>query len=356
MLDLGFIHALKRIVTLLPKDRQTCSSRPRCRRRSRRSPTTFLRDPGQGRRGPGRDDGRARRAERHVRADGPQAGSPRDCPAGSCDRARPRLHAAPSTAPTRSCAALEKAGIAASAIHGNKSQPQRERALAAFRAGTCRVLVATDIAARGIDVDGVTPRHQLRPAERAGILRPPHRPHGPRGRDRASRISFCNDEERAYPARHREADAPEGAGRGACRKGSRRGRGVRPSPHEPSRAAGSSPAPCPRASGPRRAAPCGSERASADRKRQRPAAAPSPQRPGQWPATQRATARAEAASGGDGRQVALARQGQPPRRRRSSRTRRWRRNRPAITRRLGRAEAPKASVMSGLKRRAWRPQ
>ncbi len=51
---------------------------------------------------------------------------------------------------------LMDAGIAASAIHGNKSQGQRERALAQFRAGKVRALVATDIAARGIDVDGVT--------------------------------------------------------------------------------------------------------------------------------------------------------------------------------------------------------
>ncbi len=51
---------------------------------------------------------------------------------------------------------LEAVGQKAAAIHGNKSQPQRERALAAFRDGTIRVLVATDIAARGIDVDGVT--------------------------------------------------------------------------------------------------------------------------------------------------------------------------------------------------------
>jgi ATP-dependent RNA helicase RhlE len=42
------------------------------------------------------------------------------------------------------------------AIHGNKSQSQRERALAAFRASKIRALVATDIAARGIDVDQVT--------------------------------------------------------------------------------------------------------------------------------------------------------------------------------------------------------
>ena len=51
---------------------------------------------------------------------------------------------------------LEEHGMPAAAIHGNKSQPQRERALAAFREGSMRVLIATDIAARGIDVDGVS--------------------------------------------------------------------------------------------------------------------------------------------------------------------------------------------------------
>ena len=51
---------------------------------------------------------------------------------------------------------LERAGIAANAIHGNKSQNHRERTLAAFRSGEIRTLVATDIAARGIDVDGIS--------------------------------------------------------------------------------------------------------------------------------------------------------------------------------------------------------
>jgi ATP-dependent RNA helicase RhlE len=51
---------------------------------------------------------------------------------------------------------LEASGVPSASIHGDKSQGQRERALAAFKAGACRALVATDIAARGIDVDGVT--------------------------------------------------------------------------------------------------------------------------------------------------------------------------------------------------------
>ncbi|MGX9964428.1 DEAD/DEAH box helicase [Roseomonas sp. F4] len=54
------------------------------------------------------------------------------------------------------CAFITEAGITAEALHGNKSQGQRERALEAFRAANVQVLVATDIAARGIDVDTVT--------------------------------------------------------------------------------------------------------------------------------------------------------------------------------------------------------
>jgi ATP-dependent RNA helicase RhlE len=51
---------------------------------------------------------------------------------------------------------LDRAGIGSLALHGNKTQSARERALEAFRRGTTRVLVATDIAARGIDVDGIS--------------------------------------------------------------------------------------------------------------------------------------------------------------------------------------------------------
>jgi ATP-dependent RNA helicase RhlE len=51
---------------------------------------------------------------------------------------------------------LEQVGVDAAAIHGDKSQGQRERALADFKAGKVRALVATDIAARGIDIDSVS--------------------------------------------------------------------------------------------------------------------------------------------------------------------------------------------------------
>jgi ATP-dependent RNA helicase RhlE len=52
--------------------------------------------------------------------------------------------------------ALGANGISAAAIHGNKSQPQRERALGEFKSGKVKILIATDIAARGIDVSGVS--------------------------------------------------------------------------------------------------------------------------------------------------------------------------------------------------------
>ncbi len=51
---------------------------------------------------------------------------------------------------------LSKSGFASAAIHGNKSQPQRQRALDAFKSGTTKILVATDVAARGLDIPNVS--------------------------------------------------------------------------------------------------------------------------------------------------------------------------------------------------------
>jgi ATP-dependent RNA helicase RhlE len=92
---------------------------------------------------------------------------------------------------------LGQSGISAKAIHGNKSQNERERVLSAFRDGHVRTLVATDIAARGIDVTGIThvinydlpniPEsyvHRIGRTARAGA-------------DGVA-ISFCDHEERAY--------------------------------------------------------------------------------------------------------------------------------------------------------------
>ncbi|GAB1441099.1 hypothetical protein MASR2M36_38840 [Providencia sp.] len=56
---------------------------------------------------------------------------------------------------------LNKDGIKSAAIHGNKSQGARTRALADFKSGDIRVLVATDIAARGLDIEQLTLRCEL---------------------------------------------------------------------------------------------------------------------------------------------------------------------------------------------------
>ena len=92
---------------------------------------------------------------------------------------------------------LAKAGIAAEAIHGNKSQNARVRAMENFRSGRARLLVATDIAARGIDVDGITHvvNYEL-PNEPESYV---HRI-GRTARAGAGgvAISFCAPEEQAY--------------------------------------------------------------------------------------------------------------------------------------------------------------
>lgn len=92
---------------------------------------------------------------------------------------------------------LHQKGIQADAIHGNKAQNARQRALNSFRSGNIRALVATDIAARGIDVDGVT--HVINfdlPNEPESYV---HRI-GRTARAGASgvAISFCDIEERGY--------------------------------------------------------------------------------------------------------------------------------------------------------------
>ncbi len=90
---------------------------------------------------------------------------------------------------------LAEANISAIAIHGDKAQHQRERALDAFKAGKMRVLVATDVAARGLDVDGISHvfNYDL-PMEPEGYVHRIGRT-GRAGNDGIA-ISFCDSEER----------------------------------------------------------------------------------------------------------------------------------------------------------------
>lgn len=92
---------------------------------------------------------------------------------------------------------LNRSGINADAIHGNKSQNARQNALQNFKAKTTRILVATDIAARGIDIDELTHviNYELPNVPETYVHRI-----GRTGRAGASgiAISFCDHEERAY--------------------------------------------------------------------------------------------------------------------------------------------------------------
>jgi ATP-dependent RNA helicase RhlE len=92
---------------------------------------------------------------------------------------------------------LDRAGVRTDAIHGNKSQNARQKALNDFRNGKVRVLVATDIAARGIDVDGIT--HVINfdlPNEPESYV---HRiGRTARAGNDGIAISFCDAEERAF--------------------------------------------------------------------------------------------------------------------------------------------------------------
>ena len=145
-------------------------------------------------------------------------------------RARARLHAHQARRQPGRRAARAGRRSAPSAIHGNKSQSARERALDGFKSGQRRVLVATDIAARGIDVDGITHVVQLRPAERARELRPPHRPHRARRRHgHRDLVLRCGGA--GLSARHREADPHALAGERGARGSRNNGRAF------PSRAA-----------------------------------------------------------------------------------------------------------------------
>ena len=77
---------------------------------------------------------------------------------------------------------LSERGFAAAAVHGDLGQGAREQALRAFRAARSTLLVATDVAARGIDVAGRHPRDQLPVPRRREDLPAPHRPYRSRGR------------------------------------------------------------------------------------------------------------------------------------------------------------------------------
>jgi ATP-dependent RNA helicase RhlE len=219
MLDMGFINDIRKIVTKLPSKRQTLFFSATMPREIADLASHMLNDPVRVAVTPAATT--VEKVEQrivHVNRSDKQAllaevlrGEPID---------RVLVFTRTKHGADKVVRGLEKVGLGAAAIHGNKSQGQRERALADFRAGKVRTLVATDIAARGIDVDGIShvvnydlpniPEsyvHRIGRTARAGAT--------------GVAISFCDAEERPFlrdieklirlsiPATDRRGDRPD---------------------------------------------------------------------------------------------------------------------------------------------------
>ncbi len=196
MFDMGFIRDIRKIVALLPHERQTMLFSATMPREIEKLAREILDDPIRVEVTP--EVVTVDRVEQHVYhvPGSAKRGLLEDLMA---DPALSRVIVFTRTkhGANRLAGQLLKSGVNADAIHGNKSQGARQRALENFRDSTARVLVATDIAARGIDVDGVT--HVINfdlPMEAESYI---HRI-GRTARAGASgiAISFCDPSERKY--------------------------------------------------------------------------------------------------------------------------------------------------------------
>jgi ATP-dependent RNA helicase RhlE len=155
MLDLGFIHALKRIVSLVPAKRQTLFFSATMPKAIKELADKYLTNPAEVSVTPTATT--VDRIEQSVT----MVNQTEKTALLTLLLQRPEIERALVFSRTKHGAdkivrQLEAAGVPAGAIHGNKSQAQRERAIAAFKSGDMRVLIATDIAARGIDIPGVS--------------------------------------------------------------------------------------------------------------------------------------------------------------------------------------------------------
>jgi len=155
MLDMGFIHDIRRIVAKLPAQRQTMFFSATMPQAIAELADAMLRNPAKVAVTPVAStvDSVVQRIV-HVQRQGKLAMLADLLRSEPVDRAL--VFTRTKHGADKLVRGLGKAGIRAEAIHGNKSQGQRERVLAAFRDGKVRILVATDIAARGIDVDGIS--------------------------------------------------------------------------------------------------------------------------------------------------------------------------------------------------------
>jgi ATP-dependent RNA helicase RhlE len=196
MLDMGFIHDVRRVIRALPARRQTLLFSATMPAEIARLADSILTDPVKVAVTPVAST--VEQVEQRVmfveRADKrPLLGQLLRDPA--VDRAL--IFTRTKHGANRVAQDLARIGVEADAIHGNKSQTARTRALERFRTGEGRVLVATDIAARGIDVDGITHviNYDLPNVPESYVHRIGRTARA--GRSGVA-ISFCDAEERAY--------------------------------------------------------------------------------------------------------------------------------------------------------------
>ncbi|MBV9522149.1 MAG: DEAD/DEAH box helicase, partial [Alphaproteobacteria bacterium] len=196
MLDMGFIHDIRKVIAALPKRRQSLFFSATMPPDIARLAAGILKDPIEVAVTPVAST--AERIEQRVLFVEPsnkRALLAEILKDAAIDRAL--VFTRTKHGANRVAEQLSRGRITAEAIHGNKSQGARQRALENFRAGRTRVLVATDIAARGIDIDGIShvinyelpnvPEsyvHRIGRTARAGA--------------EGVAISFCDAEERAY--------------------------------------------------------------------------------------------------------------------------------------------------------------
>jgi ATP-dependent RNA helicase RhlE len=155
MLDMGFIHDVRRVIGLLPSRRQTLFFSATMPREAQELADRLLHDPETVAVAPPSTTVEKVDQEVFMVEKADKRALLVDVLRDSAMR-RVLVFSRTKHGANRIAEHLVKANVGAEAIHGNKSQNARERALSNFKAGRIRVLVATDIAARGIDIDDVT--------------------------------------------------------------------------------------------------------------------------------------------------------------------------------------------------------
>jgi superfamily II DNA/RNA helicase len=155
MLDLGFKPTVDRIVAMTPRERQTLFLSATLEGAAGRQAREYTRDPRRhAHQPPANDAGRVRHRFLHLSREAKVAALMDEL--ARSERERTLVFVRTKRGADRLVRRLGKQRIQAAAMHGNRSQSQRQKALAGFAEGNVDVLVATDVAARGIDVDDIT--------------------------------------------------------------------------------------------------------------------------------------------------------------------------------------------------------